>query len=230
MKMATATQAKIKRIASNGKAPNGKAPAKQPVVTRRVARPSTPQPMRWTSEQYHRMTELGWFEDRRVELIGGEIIEMAAMNGPHFTGVWVTQKALLKVFKKGYLVPAQLPLRLPDGSEPLPDIMVIEGNDHDFEDALPTTALLVVEISDSSVTIDRDRKASLYAAAGIPEYWINNLPARQLEVQRQPIEQTEQPFGAAYAEKFVLTEKDTVTPLAAPGAKIAVKSLLPRKK
>jgi Uma2 family endonuclease len=192
--------------------------------------PPYPRPWRWTLEQYHQMAELGWFADRRVEFIAGDVIEMGAMHGPHWTSVWLTQKALLKVFKKGFIVPCQLPLQLKNEAEPLPDVMVIEGEDHDFEKNLPTTALLVVEVADSSLAIDRVTKAGLYAAAEIPEYWIINVSERQVEIHRVPSKQSDQPFGAGYSHRMIMREKDTVSPLAAPEARSAVKSLLPRKK
>lgn len=218
--MATATHIKTKP--ANGKA--------QPPVLSRVVRPSKAQPMRWTHEQYHQMDTLGWFEGKRVELIGGEIIEMAPMLSPHWAGVMLAHQTLQQIFGDGFIVTVQLPVKLPHLSEPEPDVAVVSGTVHDYEEELPSTAVLVVEISDTTLRLDRTTKASLYAAAGIEEYWIVNLKARQLEVHRAPVEQAKQKFGWGYHEKIEFKESDSVSPLAAPNAKVAVKDLLPRKK
>ena len=86
----------------------------------------------------------------------------------------------------------------------------------------PNTALIVVEVSDSSLGLDR-RKAGLYAAAGVPEYWILNLVARRLEVHRHPVADAEQEFGHRYEQVSALGEDQTIAPLARPEAKILIK-------
>jgi Uma2 family endonuclease len=86
---------------------------------------------------------------------------------------------------------------------------------------------LVIEISDSMLSYDRNRKASLYAAGGIQDYWIVNLVDRQLEVRRIPVQDPGQPFGARFASATVHQPGDRVAPLAAPQSAIAVADLLP---
>ena len=111
----------------------------------------------------------------RVELIEGEIIEMSPIGSRHFTSVGLTTQVLSRCFTEGYCVMPQNGFDAGPKSEPQPDVAVYEGNIRDFTDALPTTALLVVEVADSTLRSDRDKKARLYAARGIPEYWIVNL-------------------------------------------------------
>lgn len=173
------------------------------------------------------MVELDWFEDKCVELIGGEIIEMAPMLSPHWTALVLVQDELRKIFGEGFIVAGQLPLQMPNNSEPQPDVAVIRGGPRSYKDGLPTTAVLVVEISDTTLRYDRTTKASLYAAAGIEDYWILNLKARQLEVLRSPVEQARQKFGWAYLEKLEIKATGSIAPLAAPEVQIKVADLLP---
>lgn len=86
-----------------------------------------------------------------------------------------------------------MPLNLTPVSQPEPDIAVVKGSARDYAVAHPTTALLVVEVAESTLAFDRGEKASLYAGAGISEYWVLNLVARRLEVSRDPIAMPEQP-------------------------------------
>ena len=85
------------------------------------------------------------------------------------------------------------------------------------------TALLVIEVSDSTLDFDLRTKKRLYAAAGIPEYWIINLVSRRLEVFRSPTSGSE----PTYAQSLALAATDTISPLAAPHATVAIASLLP---
>ena len=114
----------------------------------------------------------------------------------------------------------QLPFNAGIDSEPEPDIAVVTGNIRDYVEHHPTTALLIVEISDATLQFDRTKKAELYARSGIVEYWIVNLKARQLEVRREP-------QNGKYAKTETLTEKQNVATLAMPKKKIKVADLLP---
>src|SRR5262249_23775846 len=104
---------------------------------------------------------------------------------------------------------------------------VVAGAPRDYRDAHPATAVLIVEVAETSLRYDRTQKASLYARSDIAEYWIVNLPDRQLEVYRDPQPDAAQPFGFGYASVRILGEQDRVSPLAAPGVAIAVADLLP---
>jgi Uma2 family endonuclease len=192
-----------------------------------VATPSVePRPVRWTREQYHKMGELGWFANKRVELIEGDILEMSPIGDRHWIAVNLVNEALRRVFQTGFIISAQSSLRLSDTSEPEPDIAVIRGNLRQLN-AVPDTAELVVEVSDTTLLRARTAKASLYARADIPEYWIVDLVHNQLIVQRRPQMMDDQPFGFGYASTEVLNSSETVCPLAAAGTSILVMDLLP---
>lgn len=186
------------------------------------SRGRAPRPVQWTREQYHRMGRADWFREKHVELIEGEIYEMSPMNRPHWLSVSLVGAALREVFKTGYFVTTQLPVAAAESREPEPDGAVIAGAIRDYQDDVPATALLVVEVSDSTLRFDRSKKARTYAAAGIAEYWIINLKKKQLEVHREPdIER------GKYGSVTILAAGATVSPLAAPKAKIKVADLLP---
>jgi Uma2 family endonuclease len=91
----------------------------------------------------------------------------------------------------------QLPLALSEYDEPFPDLAVVSGSPRDYLAQHPTSALLVVEVSEASLKTDREVKGSLYASAGIPEYWILNLRERVLEVYREPTADARAVYGAA---------------------------------
>ncbi len=180
---------------------------------------------RWTCDEYHKMAELGFFDGKRVELIEGEIIEMSPMNKPHATAVRIILEALREIFTQGYIVDSQLPLSFSKRSEPEPDVAVIKGGVRDFMSSHPKTAELIVEVSDSTLRLDRTKKAVLYAQNKIQDYWILNLKDRCLEVYRQP--KKDKKLGFIYTERRIFTETDKVSPLAMPDAKIKIADLLP---
>jgi Uma2 family endonuclease len=186
-----------------------------------------PHTMRWTKAAYYAAAEGGAFADRRVELIEGAIIEMSPMSSKHAIMIHRVQRVLERVFPVGSFVRAQIPLDLGASSEPQPDVAVYPGSDSDYMEQKPTHAVLVVEVSDSSLRYDRTTKASLYAMVGIAEYWIVNLRDRTLELYRSPVPMDGQPFGAGYKVVSSLSPQDLVSPLAAPTAVIPVADLLP---
>lgn len=195
-----------------------------PTTTRR---PPPPERRLWTRQEFDRAEELGLFgSEERLELIEGEIlVKELPLNAPHAAAQRRVEKVLGHLFAEGFDVRGQLPLALDSHSKPLPDIAVVEGAAEDYETEHPTTALLLVEIADTTLRLDRTRKAGLYARAGIQEYWILNLQERVLEVYRQP-ESTRGRFY--YASVTQYTEDESIAPLAAPMAGIAVTDLLPR--
>jgi Uma2 family endonuclease len=186
-----------------------------------------PHTMVWTREMYYAAAAGGAFAERRVELIEGAIIEMSPVSSKHAVMIQRIQKVLERIFAEGYFVGAQVPLDLGDLSEPQPDVAVYPGRDTDYLEQKPTHALLVVEVSDSSLRYDRSPKASLYAKAGIAEYWIINLKDSTLEISRTPVAMPAQPYGHGYKVVSSLKAKDKVSPLAAPAAQISVAELLP---
>lgn len=208
----------------------------EPVLERNYVRPrivtepptptnGSPKPYRWTVSEYYQMADMGFFDGKRVELIRGEIIEMAPMKTPHATAVRLLIEALRKIFGKGYLVDSQLPLSLGRSDEPEPDVTVVEGSARDFTDFHPKSARLIVEVSDSTLRFDRSTKAELYAENRIDEYWIVNIKQRCIEVYRRPVK--DKNLGFAYTEIFVVREGEAVSPLAKPKAKVRVMDILP---
>ncbi|HZR98511.1 MAG TPA: Uma2 family endonuclease [Chloroflexota bacterium] len=198
------------------------------VMQAETAATSTVQPRRWTREEYERLGETGVLgPEERVELIDGEIIEVPPQLSRHATGVCLISDALRALFRTGFTVRTQLPLGLGDYSEPEPDVAVVRGTPRDFTEAHPTTAVLVVEVSDTTLSYDRDTKGSLYAAAGIPEYWILNLVDRQLEVYHDPGALPGARFGSGYRTRVIALPGDAVDAPALTGARVAVDDLLP---
>ncbi|HEY0556156.1 MAG TPA: Uma2 family endonuclease [Thermoanaerobaculia bacterium] len=180
-----------------------------------------PEIRRWTREDYERMAEQGYFRpDERVELVDGVIYEMTPQNSWHASAIQAAQEALGPAFRKGYSLRIQMPLALGSGSEPEPDLAVVRGHWRDFREAHPTTAALVLEIADSTVFHDRERKSAIYAQAGIPDYWILNRLEACLEVHRDP-------KGGAYQTRRILRAGETISPLARPEISILVAELLP---
>jgi Uma2 family endonuclease len=178
---------------------------------------------RWTVEDYHRAGDAGVFgPEERLELIEGAIFCVSPQSPPHAAASDLAASELRRALQSSYLIRGQKPLTLNAETEPEPDIAVVRGSARDYVRHHPTTALLVVEVADSSLASDQRAKAELYARADIPEYWVLNLPHRQLEVSRDP-----DPVAGQYRTTSVLAETETVSPLAAPSAIIAVRDLLP---
>ena len=199
-----------------------------PVVSRpaRVVR-AAPKPKRWTCEEFHRLGEAGFFEQSRVMLIDGEILEMPVANPPHATSKSLVEAALRVPFANGFAIRTDNPLMLGRSIDPIPDVAVVVGTIRDYATTHPTTAQLVVEIGDSTVDYDMDEKASLYASAGIADYWVVDLVNRRLVVFRDPQADSTQAHGFAYANETSYLPNQSVSPLAAQGSSVAVADLLP---
>jgi Uma2 family endonuclease len=173
---------------------------------------------RWTQKEYERMAAEGLFSpDARVELIDGIVYDRTQQNGPHASAVHRGLKVLEKAFPDHY-IRVQSPLALTEDGEPEPDLAVVPGAIDDYDESHPSTALLVVEVADHSLSHDRSVKIPLYARSGIPEAWLQNLKRKTLEVYRDPMD-------GIYQTKLVLRMGDTVSPLAMPGAQIPVADL-----
>ncbi len=186
-----------------------------------------PKYFKWTKKEYHYLAELGMFEGKRTEFLEGEIIEMPPMKSPHATGLSLTDSAMREVFGREFTIRNQSPLDFGENFEAVPDITIVQGEARDFKDAHPQTADLVIEISDTTLSYDRNRKASLYARFGIEDYWILNLKKRTLEIYRTPAEDENSFYGFSYAEKTTFSETQEVSPLAKPEAKIKIADILP---
>jgi Uma2 family endonuclease len=184
-------------------------------------------PRPWTADEFYRLLDLGFFQGQRVELIEGIILQMAAQKNFHLAAITKTEYALAPVFGSGYWIRAQGSLDLSPLSVPDPDIAVIKGSPFTPTLQNPKSALLVVEVSDTTLASDQGNKGSLYSASGIADYWIINLVDRQVEVYRNPVPDASEVFGWRYDHVQFFGPGEFVVPLAAPQSKVAVDDLLP---
>jgi Uma2 family endonuclease len=137
---------------------------------------------RFTVHDYHRMGEAGILhEDDRVELIEGEIVEMAAIGTRHFTCVNGLTRLLVRGVGDAAIVSVQNPVRLDEHTEPQPDLAVLQTRDYRESLPRPEDVLLLIEVSDTTLSYDRNVKLPLYARAGIPEVWIVDLAGETVE-------------------------------------------------
>jgi Uma2 family endonuclease len=174
-----------------------------------------------TIDEYRRMGEVGIFhEDDRVELIRGEIYELAPIGNPHATCLRRLNSALKTL--EGAILSPQNPVVLEmQRSEPLPDMTVLRFQEDYYASAHPGPGdvLLVIEVSDSSLAYDCNIKIPLYAESGIPEAWIVDLNGDAVLVFRQP-----SPDG--YKEEKAFRRGETISPLAFPDLSLAVDAIL----
>jgi Uma2 family endonuclease len=162
---------------------------------------------------------MGVFEGWRAMLIDGVILEQGPMSPPHATTLGLIAVALRTAFGDGWRFRNQSPLVLSQDLDPKPDFAVIAGTLRGSS-GHPTTADLVVEVADSSLSFDTNEKRLLYAGAGIRDYWVVDINGRRLLVYRDP-------QGGDYATQQALGPADAFSPLAAPAATVRVADLLP---
>lgn len=178
---------------------------------------------RWTRKEYEKAAYAGAFGDRRVELVDGVVYDMTAQHSPHAAGVQKARRALEAAFPASrYDIRAQMPLALSRFSMPEPDLAVVLGEPDDYVKSHPKTALLVLEVADSSQYHDRVRKVEIYARAGLQDYWISNLAQDIVEVYRDPVR-------GDYRTRLTLRRGERIAPLACSDVSIAVDDLLPKR-
>lgn len=182
---------------------------------------------RWKRVEYDRLVDLGVFGDDPIELIGGQLIVAEPKGEYHSSAIGTVDYAVRAVLPPGWVVRIQLPVSLDEESEPEPDVVVVPGRSADYRYAHPSRPELAIEVADSSLTFDRQQKGSLYARAGIQDYWIVNLVDRVVEVYRDPAPDAAAVYGWRYRSVASLTPADVVIPLAFPSARISVTDLLP---
>jgi Uma2 family endonuclease len=183
---------------------------------------------RFSRAEYERLIDLGVFRPgEAIELIGGQLMVAEPQGAAHYTAIRKTAKALEAAFGPGWDVRTEGPIALDEDSEPEPDVAVVPGGPDDYGRAHPSRPVLTVEVAESSLGVDRRHKGSLYARAGLSDYWVLNLVDRVLEVYRGPAPDSAAPFGWRYARRVVFDASARVTPLAAPGSSILVSHLLP---
>lgn len=171
---------------------------------------------------YYRMVETGVLRpDDRVELIEGEVVDMAPIGSAHAGTTDVLTGMVARAVADGLaVVRVQGPLRLDAHNEPQPDLMLLRPSVDHYRRSHPTSAdvLLLVEVADRSLAYDRGPKLALYARHGVPEVWLVDLAGQAVEIFRQP-------GGEGYAERYRLTEGDA-TPALVPGLTIDLATLL----
>ena len=175
-----------------------------------------------TVSDYHRMGEVGILTDRdRVELIEGELIAMSPIGSEHAGTVNALTRRLVQAVGERGVVAVQNPVQLDDLSEPQPDFAVLRPRPDDYRRATPrpNEVLLLIEVADSSLAYDRNVKRSLYARHGIPEFWIVNLVAGEVEVCRSPA-------GDEYTAVLQVGRGGILEPERLPGVAIPVAALL----
>ena len=182
---------------------------------------------RWKRIEYDRLVHLGVFEGEPLELIGGQLIVAEPKGAYHSSAVSSAEYALRAGLPSGWIVRTQQPVSLDDESEPEPDLAVVPGRPGDYRHAHPERPALAVEVSDSSLHFDRQQKGSLYARAGIEDYWIVNLVDRVLEIYRDPSPDPSALYGWQYRSVITLVPPAVAVPLAFASSRIAVADLLP---
>lgn len=177
---------------------------------------------RFTVDDYHRMAKAGILhEDDRVELLDGEVVEMAPIASRHMYCVNNLSEHFTILVSGRAVVSVQNPVRLSRHSEPQPDLLLLRYREDEYESRHPDPddVLLVVEVADTTVASDRRVKLPKYAAAGIPEAWLVNLPRHSIEVHREPRD-------VRYQQVTVYRRGETITPLTLPNITISVDAIL----
>jgi Uma2 family endonuclease len=165
----------------------------------------------YTVTEYHALLDAGILhEDDRVELIEGEIRPMPAIGSRHFSGVLLLDRLFQRGLGDDVMIAIQSPFQLNDFSEPEPDLLLLRFKVDAYANSLPTVGdiLLLIEVSESSVQIDRD-KMELYAGNGISEAWLVNLKTSVIEVYRNPVQ-------GRYLDVKKLRRGDRISALAFP--------------
>jgi len=189
-----------------------------------LERTEIPHRKRWTREECRHLRAAG-FLPGHYELIDGEIIEKMPKNPPHRIALMLLAAWLESLFGR-FCVQTQDPIVLPvpdnNSTEPEPDVAVTRAPTMTYQDDNPgpEDLLLVGEVSDTTLAYDLRSKAALYAAAGIPEYWVLDVTGRRLCVHRRPA-------ADGYREVRIYGEAEEVSPLARPDTAVLVASLLP---
>jgi Uma2 family endonuclease len=177
-----------------------------------------------SAQEYLRMGEAGVFApDVRLELIEGEIVEMAPIGSRHAAAVTILNRLFNRQVGERALVSVQNPILAGDRSVPQPDIALLKPRADSYSGAHPSAAdvLLVVEVADTSLAFDLGTKLPLYAGAGILEAWMVDLRESAVRVFRDP-------SASGYLTSFTLSGDERVAVAALPGVAIALSALFPK--
>jgi Uma2 family endonuclease len=178
----------------------------------------------WTVQEYHQLSELGILDaSERTELIAGQIALMVAKGTPHvFTLRILANEIEALLDNQPVFISTQDPIHIDNSSEPEPDLAIVRGTVFDYADQhpQPQDICLIVEVADSTLKYDCEVKDKLYAKANITDYWVIDIPHRQVHIFRDPT-----PMG--YTSHLILTEPQTVSPLDFPGIVLSIDAILP---
>jgi Uma2 family endonuclease len=171
---------------------------------------------KWTIDEYHRMIAAGILDDRHIELLKGEIVEMPPEGEPHAYFSSEAGEYLIQLLGNRATVRPSKPITLPNNSEPEPDIAIVQrlGREYLEHHPYPENIFWLIEYSDSSLDKDLQIKTKVYAEVEIAEYWVVNLRKRQIVVFRDPQD-------GEYASKNTLSG-GTIYPQAFPDLAISV--------
>lgn len=180
---------------------------------------------RFTIDEYRKMVDAGIFqEDDRIELLNGEIHNMSPIDAAHASMVKRLNQYLQQWLGTRAIVSVQDPVALDDYSAPQPDLAILRARDDFYEDHHPQPAdtLLVIEVANTSVHVDRTEKLPRYAIAGIPEVWIINI-------KQQVVEQYTQPDGKIYANRKLIKRGVLTTTCVTPALELPVERIFGQK-
>ncbi len=179
-------------------------------------------PHRFTVEDFERMVEAGILtKDDRVELIEGQVVEMSPIGKRHASAVNRSTRLFVQRCGERATVSVQGPVQLVGTSQVQPDIALLRPREDFYREQYPQVedVLLIVEFADSSLLTDRNMKLPAYAAAGVPEVWLVNLPSDTVEIYREP-------SGGRYGRQDVVAEGGWLAPLALPDLQVSAEELL----
>jgi len=181
-------------------------------------------PKLWTKSEYIEKVEKGFLSKQRVILFRGELIEMPSMSALHINGVKKLGYWLHAEFRPEFEVRMQLPFEAFDQTLPEPDGGIFT-REQDRRTPLPNSAMLLVEVSESSLELDREMALD-YAASQVQEYWIVNVRDRQVEIYRNSIADLKSVTGFRYSSHRIATESEVISSLANPAVELAISDLL----
>lgn len=175
---------------------------------------------KWSIEEYHRMVDAGILDDRHVELLRGEIVEMVPEREPHAYCSNEAGEYLVRLLGDLAKVRYAKPITLPNGSEPEPDLAIVQrlGREYFEHHPYPANIFWLIEYANTSLEKDLETKRQIYAEVGIPEYWIVNLRTMTLIVLRAP-------QNGNYTTEITLSD-GTIQPLAFPEVSVSVDRII----
>jgi len=191
-----------------------------PTTLMKIPAQAEPRRKRWTLSECDALDESGLLSGQRLELVEGELINKMGKNQPHVISLVLLQALLMGVFGTRRILP-EAPIDVAPEDNPTnelqPDLVILKRDLSDFtkEKPRPEDLDLVVEVADSTLYFDLTTKAALYARAGIVDYWVLDVAGRRMIVHRDPRE-------GRYLSVTVYSSEETVTPLAAPEARLRV--------